>query len=1605
MSVNKKRLVYRMITFRVILAILFIEKIVDGSLNLYETDDCFYHYINSDSVDFRLDHSIKQMMKYCIRIDENLTADPRTYTKSFTFAQLAQSNITVEQLLLWSATIDLIERYSYYLNQPMIHSSLSMEDVFYNCTNPWFGSRCQYSFGTNKHRSFSSIVQMTFNRFQNYDFTETIGESMNLTCYTHLKCNRGATFLCLDWREICNGQIECIDNGEDEIECWQMEINECHEDEFRCDNGMCISKDFWQDDPNNPDCLDRSDELDDPSLFDMCFQDPTFRCEEHMCRPGKDNFVCGDGQCVAKFLSCKNIRSALFKKSFLKSNELDYNCEKYYSCFTMIQSVYASDDCRIVLSHLSVDEPYYPKNCEPFIQFPIDYVLNGHIRYLYTNHTTVTFISQKFINGTLLLNDHDLFFRVDTRPLSSYMKDWNYFNQHVHGVPKDDHILTSIIPFRYFGLGLYPSTPSMFYNLHAIFNYRPSRIFRGPDYWIEGDTMVARYFRILLPDYICYDRNRCSHIKPTFKYKNLTCVNRSLLNLNFDEIYDFAEFNSIIENYFHRCSHPYKINRTHSSVYCCQNSTKCISKHRLLDNIIDCPFEDDKNYNISSSLNQRTNDLNQIYFQQICNGIVDINGIEYTDETECDHWPCKNIYTTCDGFWACADGQDENNCIQSNCPPRSQPCISLKERNTVICLPHDRINNGIIDCMGASDEKSYCRNKNNSLLDKNNFFCRTQQTCLQIKRECNDDKCSLDEKLDGCSLRLEACLYDFEEDYIFDQSVFCQLFKINKNYPYFSLETSPRYPSHSQSNETIRQRRSIESFDEETNETDDSTIEENNLCNRGVFARTSYDMNQSSYICFCPPSYYGHSCQYQNQRVSLTLRFLPVDRHTIYAIVVKLIDQYDQLHSYEQFTFMALWGCKIKFNIYLLYSTRPKNESNTYHIQIDAYDKTKLQHNASWYLPIPFAFLPVNRLAKQLILPTQQTINSYLCNLTCYNGGSCQKYENTQLLFCHCPTNWTGRQCQISVKCDDCGSDSICIGSIDNRSICLCSINKVGPRCLLSAKCPSNACQNNGQCVLTHDHIGTNNHICMCSEEFHGSRCEKRKRRLSITFDNILLPSHVQVYISTVLNTTQPSTIVMLRKFIQNQKTLLFYLSKSYHMVFVKSTNDYYLAASQSSEFYDLSTSISSKQRCYSIHELFNSTIQNLPSVRRVKYYPLICREQSSISCFYDETYMCLCASGYLPNCFHFDHQTVRTCKQIGYCQNNGLCLQDDPTCPSDRICICSDCYFGSQCQFYAKGFGLTLDDILRYEIQPNRSFFNQSLIVIITGLITILFFSFGLISGTISCLIFKRQKCKQIGCGFYLLASSRTSILTICMFTLKYCFLILSQLNIITNRTILHIGCISIDPLLKIFLYTENWFNACVAIERAYAVLKKIQFNKKSSVQMAKRLIYFIPLLIILSFLHEFLHRNLFDDKEEHRTWCVNYYSNSFQYYNSTILFIHFLAPFTINLLSALFVIINGARQHTKSQRQQTYFEHLRKEFRIHKHMLISPLVLVILSSPRLIISLISSCIKSSRNPSLFLFAYLISFVPSMLVFVVFVLPSNLYKRELKESVKTWRR
>jgi len=54
----------------------------------------------------------------------------------------------------------------------------------------------------------------------------------------------------------------------------------------------------------------------------------------------------------------------------------------------------------------------------------------------------------------------------------------------------------------------------------------------------------------------------------------------------------------------------------------------------------------------------------------------------------------------------------------------------------------------------------------------------------------------------------------------------------------------------------------------------------------------------------------------------------------------------------------------------------------------------------------------------------------------------------------------------------------------------------------------------------------------------------------------------------------------------------------------------------------------------------------------------------------------------------------------------------------------------------------------------------------------------------------------------------------------------------------------------------------------------------------------------------------------------------------------------------------------------------------------------------PRLIISFISKCMNSTRNPWLYLSAYFISFTLRLLLFILFVLLSEFYRQQFNEAI-----
>jgi hypothetical protein len=335
--------------------------------------------------------------------------------------------------------------------------------------------------------------------------------------------------------------------------------------------------------------------------------------------------------------------------------------------------------------------------------------------------------------------------------------------------------------------------------------------------------------------------------------------------------------------------------------------------------------------------------------------------------------------------------------------------------------------------------------------------------------------------------------------------------------------------------------------------------------------------------------------------------------------------------------------------------------------------------------------------------------------------------------------------------------------------------------------------------------------------------------------------------------------------------------------------------------------------------------------------------------------------------------------------------------CPTSFICACPDCYYGLICQFSTKGLSLTLDARLGYRILPHMKFNQQPFVVKTAMTITIIMFCFGILSSLFSFLTFRTKKTREVGCGLYLYASSITSMITLTVFLIKFFFLLAFQMETLNADIIFHIQCRIVDFLLRFLLSNGDWLNTCVAIERTLNVSQGVTFNKIKSKRIAKRMIY----IVLFGTFGTHIHDQLVNNEEEQRTLCVTRYSSLLQIFDNTITVFHISLPFLINFFSTVFLIISATRIRSNAKKNQTFRRLLHEHFQRHKHILISSIILVLLASPRIIISLTSGCMKSGRDAWFYLIAYFISFIPSTLLFIIFILPSEMYRAEFNKIRK----
>jgi hypothetical protein len=393
---------------------------------------------------------------------------------------------------------------------------------------------------------------------------------------------------------------------------------------------------------------------------------------------------------------------------------------------------------------------------------------------------------------------------------------------------------------------------------------------------------------ILMPDYFCYDQQLCDSFIPDLVYKNQTCLNATDLILMRNIIrYTWDELMKYVGIHFRVCSltHDHFQNKMnysdYPSLYKCQNSLKIISKHRIMDDMQDCFKRDDENYTNSCQLNDRyrvtclnktkcwsplvrslacnlnrVSDPQKIRFQNFCDGIrVKFrggDGQDYNDEFGCGNWSCSNIYTRCDGFWACIDGHDEENCGKTICPSQTFACVS-PVNYTVLCLNGIHVNNGIDECLGALDEQARCRATFNDPSGDtfSRFRCLKESRCLKVSQLCNKEKDCLKGADDEvfCKNQSLKCDQNLPHNRP-DMEVFCELNEeANRSSKYFAVQTSSNYPSLDKgldSEFTCRPRDQRSSKDEKS-----SQIQTNLwpwYCNRGLVLH-NWIQNNSNRTC------------------------------------------------------------------------------------------------------------------------------------------------------------------------------------------------------------------------------------------------------------------------------------------------------------------------------------------------------------------------------------------------------------------------------------------------------------------------------------------------------------------------------------------------------------------------------------------------------------------------------------------------------------------------------------------------------------------------------------------------------------------------------------
>jgi hypothetical protein len=318
--------------------------------------------------------------------------------------------------------------------------------------------------------------------------------------------------------------------------------------------------------------------------------------------------------------------------------------------------------------------------------------------------------------------------------------------------------------------------------------------------------------------------------------------------------------------------------------------------------------------------------------------------------------------------------------------------------------------------------------------------------------------------------------------------------------------------------------------------------------------------------------------------------------------------------------------------------------------------------------------------------------------------------------------------------------------------------------------------------------------------------------------------------------------------------------------------------------------------------------------------YHRLCKNDSSLLCFRDDIYLCICADNHSRvECFRYEPDL----DQCSSCLSGGLCLRGDQTRANDFFCLCPSCYSGRQCQFSSTSFTFNLDQLFYTDLTSTRK---QATIAVLI-VFPLLGFFFALPNNLFSFVTLRRRSCLRNGIGHYLLCLSVINQITVALLTIRLIHLSLTASRVQSSPHIDNLFCKCFSYFLTCCIRLAYWLASFVSLERVYTA---IFFNKRwlKQPRVARRLMALIFCVVFPSSTYELVFIRAFADVDNgHGPMCVVEFpmANRSMWISihQFVFVIHLLIPLLINICCACTIIsiVIKAKMKLRGQKECKLF------------------------------------------------------------------------------------